>query len=40
MRTPDKWIRKYFATTLNNLVVSGKTIPIADFRLPTVTLTF
>ena len=34
MRTPDKWIRKYFATTLNNLVVSGKTIPIADFRLP------
>lgn len=34
MRTPDKWIRKYFSTTLANLTVSGKTIPISDYRMP------
>lgn len=35
MRTPDKWIRKYFATALNGLVVDNLTIPISDYRLPT-----
>ena len=35
MRTPDKWIRKYFATTLAGLTVQGKAIPISDFRIPT-----
>ena len=34
MRTPDKWIRKYFSESLSNLVVNGKNIPISDFRLP------
>ena len=34
MRTPDKWIRKYFSEALSNLVVNGKNIPISDFRLP------
>lgn len=34
MRTPDKWIRKYFSQTLAGLTVSGKLIPISDFRLP------
>ena len=34
MRTPDKWIRKYFSESLSNLVVNGKDIPISDFRLP------
>ena len=34
MRTPDKWIRKYFSETLNGLTVSGKVIPISDMRLP------
>jgi len=32
MRNPDSWIRKYFAETLNNITVSGKTIPIYDYR--------
>lgn len=31
---PDKYIRKYFYDTLNNMVVNGKTIPIYDFRIP------
>ena len=34
MKTPDKWIRKYFSDTLNGLTVSGKVIPISDMRLP------
>ena len=34
MRTPDKWIRKYFSETLNGLTVNGKVIPISDMRLP------
>lgn len=34
MRTPDKWIRKYFATALNGLVVNGVPIPVSDYRLP------
>ena len=32
MRNPDSWIRKYFSETLNNISVSGKTIPIYDYR--------
>lgn len=35
MRTPDKYVRKYFSQTLTGLTVSGKVIPIADFRIPT-----
>ena len=34
MKTPDKWIRKYFSDTLTGLTVSGKVIPISDMRLP------
>lgn len=34
MRTPDKWIRKYFSETLAGLTVNGKVIPISDMRLP------
>jgi len=34
MRTPDKWIRKYFSTTLTGLIVNGKTIIISDMRIP------
>ena len=34
MRTPDKWVRKYFSDTLTGLTVSGKVIPISDMRLP------
>lgn len=34
MRTPDKWIRKYFSDTLTGLTVNGKVIPISDMRLP------
>ena len=34
MRTPDKWIRKYFTTALTGLTVNGKIIPISDMRLP------
>lgn len=34
MKTPDKWIRKYFSNTLTGLTVSGKSIPISDMRLP------
>lgn len=34
MRTPDKWIRKYFSETLTGLIVNGKTIEISDFNLP------
>lgn len=34
MRTPDKWIRKYFSETLAGLTVNGKLIPISDFGLP------
>ena len=35
MRTPDKYVRKYFSQTLTGLTVSGKVIPISDFRIPT-----
>lgn len=34
MKTPDKWIRKYFSDTLSTLKVGGKSIPISDMRLP------
>lgn len=34
MRTPDKWIRKYFSEKLTGLIVNGKTIEISDFNLP------
>ena len=34
MRTPDKWIRKYFSTTLTGLIVNGKTIMNSDMRIP------
>ncbi|MDE5516391.1 hypothetical protein KRE49_11640 [Elizabethkingia meningoseptica] len=34
MKNADKWIRKYFVDTLNNMVVSGKTITIHDMRVP------
>ena len=34
MKTPDKWIRKYFSNALTGLTVSGKSIPISDMRLP------
>ena len=34
MRTPDKWIRKYFSEALTGLTVNGKVIPISDMRLP------
>lgn len=34
MRTPDKWIRKYFSEALTGLTVNGKVIPIADFNIP------
>ncbi len=30
MRNPDKWIRKYFANTLNGLTVNGVNVPIYD----------
>ena len=34
MKTPDKWIRKYLATTLAGLKVGTKDIPISDTRIP------
>ncbi|MDV3774056.1 hypothetical protein CMU14_13315 [Elizabethkingia anophelis] len=34
MKNADKWIRKYFVDTLNNMVVNGKTITIHDMRIP------
>lgn len=34
MRTPDKYVRKYFSQTLTGLTVGGKVIPISDFRIP------
>ncbi|MCT4024391.1 hypothetical protein HZP91_15370 [Elizabethkingia anophelis] len=34
MKNADKWIRKYFVDTLNNMVVNGKTITIHDMRVP------
>ncbi|MDV3982819.1 hypothetical protein CMT48_17265 [Elizabethkingia anophelis] len=34
MKNVDKWIRKYFVDTLNNMVVNGKTITIHDMRIP------
>ena len=30
MRNPDKWIRKYFYQTLNNIEVNGNTISVYD----------
>lgn len=29
-KNPDKWIRKEISTRINNMVVSGKTIPCVD----------
>ncbi|MCT3788484.1 hypothetical protein HZQ67_14005 [Elizabethkingia anophelis] len=34
MKNADKWIRKYFVDTLNNMVINGKTITIHDYRIP------
>tara|TARA_R110000796_G_scaffold13433_1_gene43368 strand:- start:914 stop:1351 length:438 start_codon:yes stop_codon:yes gene_type:complete len=31
---PDKWVRKAIHTAINNMVVSGKTIPCYDTRVP------
>ena len=34
MINPDKYIRKYFATTLNGQIVDGKIITVHDYRAP------
>lgn len=34
MRTPDKWVRKYFAQTLAGLQVNGVKIPVSDSNIP------
>lgn len=34
MFNPDKYIRKYFVSSLSNLVVSGKTIKVYDTHTP------
>lgn len=34
MRNPDKYIRRYFTETLDNIVVNGKTIRIYDSHSP------
>lgn len=35
MLNPDKYIRKYFFDTLNNIDVNGNAITIHDYRVPT-----
>mgnify|MGYP003503895047 CR=1 FL=1 len=32
MQSPDKWIRKYFDTTLSNMVVNNLSVPVYDYR--------
>lgn len=34
MKNPDKWIRKYFYSRLNGMVVNGRTIPVYDSNTP------